>query len=676
MATSDSRDIRIGTSAGARNSSMLPAPNDRYTGDAAANTAAYVPLGNEFDASSRQQALQGLSQGLNMWAKAQADVETVNDSIMARRMQADLMTASQKIITELSNSPDTMNKPGTWSNLYHERMGIAQEAINLKYDNAFYIGRNRLTTAASLRNLSSRETNKVALAAAERVSKMASDETNASIDIAIKSGLFDEAARINQDSPYLTDAQKMRNQFTIDQSFTTSKVQQKALSDPEGLLEEIQTKGSVDGRELSYELQQYGINQARSFINEAQKRNYDDYIQKFLLSPQKFNIDDAKKSLEVNSLNTSQFASLWRMWHQKTANVPPTPAEFSRASKYAASMIPQYQSSTPEQKANIINQFRSALAQSNFSALDQTSLINLMKTKTDPSYLDDAKTWVERVWDTGKYPLYVGKDVVDDNGTPISMTETEFRNSFMSKDKQYYLDKSETRAYDDPDTLTKRYIVREKVPNQANDSNFKNFLSQVRYEATQQIYNYMGEHGGQTPTETERYSILSNALSSVSKKSDIKLRGFFSYRDVFQFDESTINEQTNASRIIDLNRTFDLGDRTEIPSMPDGGYVITLGTPNSYIYEASPVSSKSNVVNVGANRASTIISKDLYKSSGGATRLMQIDPFYLQKPSEEAMEDAAERRARILKVNNGLSDEDEQSIYSALISYWNMGKRG
>lgn len=50
---------------------------------------------------------------------------------------------------------------------------------------------------------------------------------------------------------------------------------------------------------------------------------------------------------------------------------------------------------------------------------------------------------------------------------------------------------------------------------------------------------------------------------------------------------------------------------------------------------------------------------------------MEIDQFYLQKPSADAMDNEAERRARILRVNNGLSDEDEQAIYSALISYWN-----
>lgn len=671
MATSDSRDIRIGTPLSNRNSSMLPAPNERYAGNAAPDSARYVPIGNEFDAASRQRSLQGLTQGLEAWSKAQAEVETVNDSIMSRRMQADLMESSQLIISDLANSPDTMNKPGTWSKLYSEKMGLAQEAINLKYDNAFYLGRNRITTASALKNIASKESNKVALAAAERVSKMATDETNAAIDIAIKSRAFDEAARINNDSPYLSDAQKMRNNFAIDQSFTTNLVQQKALSDPEGLLEEIQTKGSVNGRELSYELQQYGLNQARSFINENQKRNYDDYIQKFLLSPEKFNIDDAKEALSVNNLNTTQFASLWRMWNQKTANIPPTPAEFSSASKYAASMIPKYQSATPEEKANLINQFRTALSQSNFSALDQTSLINLMRTKTDPSYLSDAKTWINRVWDTGRYPLYTGRDLVDENGTPISMTESEFQNSFMSKDKQYYLDKTERRAYEDPNTLTKRYVVREKIPNQANYANFKNFLSQVRYEATQQIYNYMGEHGGQTPTDVEKYKILSNAISSVSKSSGISVRGFLHYKDAFQTDSATINAHSNSSRVIALNKDFNLGDKTMLPSMPNGGFVITLGTSNSNVFDVAPFNSPSNIVTPGPNRITPIISKDLYKSSGGTDKLMQIDPFYLQKPSDEAMEDAAERRANILRVNNGLSDEDEQSIYSALISYWN-----
>ena len=666
----DSRNIRMGVTQQARTSSMLGTPENRYAGDGKSNVASYVPLGNEFDSASREQALRGLSQGLEMWGKAQAEVETVNDSIMSRRMQAEMMDASSRIISSLSNDHSTMNKPGTWASIYKQQMDLAQQSINLQYNDSFYVGKNRLITDAALKNLRSQESNKVALTAASRISKMAEDETNAAIDIAIRSNQFDEAQRIIDDTPYISDAQKMRASFAVDQARTTNLVQEKALSAPYGLLEEIETKGSVNDRELSYEQQQYGINQARSFINQAQKQNYDTLVEKFLLSPERFSIDDARKSLEAKALNTQQFATLWRMYHSKNANVPPTPAEFSRASKYAASMIPQYQAATPEEKANMINELRTSLSSANFSALDQTSLVNLMKTKTDPSYLDDVKTWVERVWDTGKYPLYTGRDVTDDNGTPISMTEAEFKNSFMSKDKQYYLDKTETRAYEDPETLAKRYIVREKIPNQSNDSSFKNFIGQVRYEATQQIYNYMGEHGGQTPSDSEKYQILSNAISSVAKSSDINIRGFFSYKDVFQSDESSIDGQANSSRLYILGNSFNLGEKTELPSMPNGGYVVTLGTPNSSVYEVSPVSS-SNVVNVGANKKTPVVSKELYTSSGGARKLLQIDPFYLQKPSDDSMEDTAERRARILRVNNGLSDEDEQGIYSALISYWN-----
>lgn len=666
----DTRDIRLGVSSQSRRSAMLGTPENRYARDVTTNVAGYVPLGDEFDAASRQQALQGLSQGLQMWSKAQAEVETVNDSIMSRRMQAELMNESATIISRLSNDPSTMNKPGTWPETYQQEMALAQQNINLQFDGSFYLGKNRMLTEEAMKQIRAQEANKVARSAALRVSQMATEETNAAIDIAIKSGQFDEASRITEETPYLSDAQKMKANFAIDQAKTTSMVQQKALANPYGLLEEIQTKGSVDSRELSYEQQQYGINQARAFINEDQKKNYDFFVEKFMLDPQGFSIDQARESLNANAINTQQFATLWRMHNQKIANVPPTSAQFSQASKYAASMIPQYQSSTPEERANMVNTFRTYLSNSNFSAQDQSSLIKLMQTQTPPSYLSDAKTWVERIWDSGKYPLYTGRDVLDSNGSPISMTEAEFQNSFMSKDKQYYLDKTESRMYEDPETLAKRYIVREKIPNQANDSNFKNFLSQVRYEATQEIYNYMGSHGGKTPTESERYQILSNAITSVSESSGIKVRGFFSYKDVFQTDDSIINEQANASRLYVLGNSFELGDKTELPSMPNGGFVVTLGTPNSSIFEVSPISS-SNVVTQGAYKKTPVLSKQLYTSSGGSRRLLQIDPFYLQKPSDEAIEDVAERRARILRVNNGLNDEDEQGIYSALISYWN-----
>lgn len=649
---------------------MLGAPEERYAEGSQSELASFIPIGQEFSSEERTKTLRGLSQGFELWGKAQAEVESVNDSIMSRRMQAEMMDASSRIISSLANDPATMNKPGTWASLYKQQMDLAQQSINLDFNDSFYVGKNRMMTDAALKNLRTQEANKVALTAASRISQMAADETNAAIDIAIKSNQFDEAQRIIDDTPYISDAQKMRASFSVDQARTTNMIQEKALSDPYGLIEEIETKGTVNDRELNYEQTQYGMNQARSFINQAQKQNYDALVEKFLLSPERFSIDNVRKSLEANALNTQQFATLWRMYHSKKANVPPTPAEFSMASKYAASMIPQYQAATPEEKANMINKFRTSLSAANFSSLDQTSLVNLMVTKTDPSYLDNIKTWAERVWDTGKYPLYIGRDVTDENGTPISMTEAEFNNNFMSKNGQYYLDKSETRAYEDPKTLAKRYIVREKVPSQLNYSSLKNFIAQCRYEATQQIYNFMGEHGGQTPSESEKYQILSNVISSVAKSSDINIRGFFSYKNVFQSDKSSIDGQANSSRLYILKNSFNIGKKTELPNMPNGGYVITLGTSNASVYEVSPLSS-SNIVKAGANKKTPVVSKELYASSGGARKLLQIEPFYLQKPSDDSMEDAAEKRARILCVNNGLSDEEEQSIYSALIAYWN-----
>lgn len=659
----DTRNIRLGVPSQARNATMPGSPDNRYASTGQSDVSRFVPIGSEFNAETSNRAARNLTEGLSLIGKAKAEVETVNDSIMSRRMQAELTNASAKIISSLSTDPEYMNKPSMWTQVYQERMALAQEDINTRFDGAFLVGKNRLLTDEALNQIKAKEAVQVARTAALRVSQMAADETNAAIDIAIKSGQFDEASRITEETPYLSDAQKMKLNFTIDQARTTDEVQQMALTNPYGLLEEIQTKGSVRGRALSYEQQQYGINQARSFINEDQKKNYNSLVEQFMLAPEGFSIEQAKQSLEVNGINTQQFATLWRMYKQNTANIPPTSAEFARASKYAASMIPSYQNATPEQRANLENQLRTTLKQANFSSNDQTSLINLMKTHTPPSYLDDAKTWVERVWDTGKYPLYTGKDYVDKNGTPIYMTEAEFNNSFVGKNKQYYLDKTESRAYEDPETLAKRYVVREKIPNLQNDASFKNFIGQVRAQATQQVYDFMGQNGGKTPTEQERYKILADTISQVSKESGIPTRGFTSYFSAFQQEEDVVGPMQSATRVIALDQNFTLGDKTELPEMPNGGFVVTLGTPNSSIYEVSSSS--------GEPIKTPLLSKDMYKSSGGSRKLLEIGQFYLQKPSADAMDNEAERRARILRVNNGLSDEDEQAIYSALISYWN-----
>lgn len=179
------------------------------------------------------------------------------------------------------------------------------------------------------------------------------------------------------------------------------------------------------------------------------------------------------------------------------------------------------------------------------------------------------------------------EDYVDKSGAPIYMTEAEFNNSFVGKNKQYYLDKTESRAYEDPETLAKRYVVREKIPNLQNDASFKNFIGQVRAQATQQVYDFMGQNGGKTPTEQERYKILADTISQVSKGSGIPTRGVTSYFSAFQQEEDVVGPMQSATRVIALDQNFTLGDKTELPEMPNGGFVVTLGTPNSSIYEVS-----------------------------------------------------------------------------------------
>ena len=126
----------------------------------------------------------------------------------------------------------------------------------------------------------------MALMAADRVSKMAADETNASLKVAIANRDFGLAKEINQ-SPYLTPAQKILNENEITGSQTQDIIQQSVLRDPWGVVEEVNRDGSVQRRELTYEQQQYAMNQAQGQISMIQKQSYDSLVQKFLFNPER-----------------------------------------------------------------------------------------------------------------------------------------------------------------------------------------------------------------------------------------------------------------------------------------------------------------------------------------------------------------------------------------------------
>lgn len=205
MATNDTRDIRLGVSS-ANKEGLLPSPSNRYL-RSTYDAARYVPIGNEFDKESRVKELGDLGEGLTMWSKAQAEVETTNDSIQSRRMQAEYMEASTQVFNQLQKDPSTMNNPAVWLDVYTEEMTSRAAEINNKYAKSFYVGRNQMLSNERLNLLLKEEKNKVGLMAADRISKMAADETNAALKIAVANRDFGLAREINK-SPYLTPAER------------------------------------------------------------------------------------------------------------------------------------------------------------------------------------------------------------------------------------------------------------------------------------------------------------------------------------------------------------------------------------------------------------------------------------------------------------------------------------
>lgn len=310
MATYDTRDIRMGVT-GSNKEGLLPSPSNRYL-RSTYDTARYVPIGNEFDKESRERELGNLGEGLSLWAKAQAEVETTNDSIQSRRMAAEYMEASTQVFNQLQNDPSTMNNPAVWLDVYTEEMTSRIAEINNNYSKSFYVGRNQLMSNEQLNLLLKKEKNNVALMAADRVSKMAADETNASLKVAIANRDFGLAKEINQ-SPYLTPAQKILNENEITGAQTQDIIQQSVLRDPWGVVEEVNRDGSVQRRELTYEQQQYAMNQAQGQISTIQKQSYDSLVQKFLFNPEEFDLNVANKLLKNNHLTTQQYVNLLNM---------------------------------------------------------------------------------------------------------------------------------------------------------------------------------------------------------------------------------------------------------------------------------------------------------------------------------------------------------------------------
>lgn len=650
MATNDTRDIRLGVSS-ANKEGLLPSPSNRYL-RSTYDAARYVPIGNEFDKESRVKELGDLGEGLTMWSKAQAEVETTNDSIQSRRMQAEYMEASTQVFNQLQKDPSTMNNPAVWLDAYTEEMTSRAAEINNKYAKSFYVGRNQMLSNERLNLLLKEEKNKVGLMAADRISKMAADETNAALKIAVANRDFGLAREINK-SPYLTPAEKMLNENGIVQAQTQDIIQQETLRNPWGVLEEVNRDGAVQRRELTYEQQQYALNQAQGRISMIQKQSYDSLVQKFLFNPEEFEMDVAKKLLDTNQLTTQQYVNLLNMKKTMSAKVEPTPMQFAAMSNWAVKLSEDYHKESPEGQANILSQAERLLERMNFSTSDKNSLLKLVTQKISPETFNQADKLVEKFWDNGQLPLTKTADYTGTQGgtTPIYLTEGEFNTQFKERKNQFFLDKS--RTYIDPKTAEDRYAVMEYVPNAENILVQDRVKSEVRSALSERIAEYRAQNGGRTPNTEELYTMIYNARAEVFGNQNIKALNPIMDNPVFPSGRQENTDERKATFIPRENKKFSFRTASPVVDIPEGDKYICLSPDNAF---------------VTSERNPLLVLKQAGQYPLG---YVTFDQSYLEKPSEDLQDVVARRNAKAIAKKAGLAAQSEQTVYCALIAYWN-----
>lgn len=650
MATNDTRDIRMGVSS-ANKEGLLPSPSNRYL-RSTYDAARYVPIGNEFDKESRVKELGDLGEGLTMWSKAQAEVETTNDSIQSRRMQAEYMEASTQVFNQLQKDPSTMNNPAVWLDTYTDEMTSRVAEINNKYAKSFYVGRNQMLSNERLNLLLKEEKNKVGLMAADRISKMAADETNAAFKIAVANRDFGLAREINK-SPYLTPAEKMLNENGIVQAQTQDIIQQETLRNPWGVLEEVNRDGAVQRRELTYEQQQYALNQAQGRISMIQKQSYDSLVQKFLFNPEEFEMDVAKKLLDTNRLTTQQYVNLLNMKKTMSAKVEPTPMQFAAMSNWAVKLSEDYHKESPEGQANILSQAERLFEQMNFSTSDKNSLLKLVTQKISPETFNQADKLVEKFWDNGQLPLTKTEDYTGTQGgtTPIYLTEEEFNTQFKERKNQFFLDKS--RTYLDPKTAKDRYAVMEYVPNAENILVQDRVKSEVRSALSDRIAEYRAQNGGRTPNTEELYTMIYNARAEVFGNQNIKALNPIMDNPVFPSGRQENTDERKATFIPRENKKFSFRTASPVVDIPEGDKYICLSPDNAF---------------VTSERNPLLVLKQAGQYPLG---YVTFDQSYLEKPSEDLQDVVARRNAKAIAEKAGLAAQSEQTVYCALIAYWN-----
>lgn len=648
MATYDTRDIRLGVT-GSNKEGLLPSPSNRYL-RSTYDTARYVPIGNEFDKESRERELGNLGEGLSLWAKAQAEVETTNDSIQSRRMAAEYMEASTQVFNQLQNDPSTMNNPAVWLDVYTEEMTSRIAEINNNYSKSFYVGRNQLMSNEQLNLLLKKEKNNVALMAADRVSKMAADETNASLKVAIANRDFGLAKEINQ-SPYLTPAQKILNENEITGAQTQDIIQQSVLRDPWGVVEEVNRDGSVQRRELTYEQQQYAMNQAQGQISTIQKQSYDSLVQKFLFNPEEFDLNVANKLLKNNHLTTQQYVNLLNMKKKMSAKVEPTPMQFKAMSEWATKLSEGYAKESPEGKANILSQAERLFDSMNFSTSDKNALVKLVTQKISPETFSQADKLVEQFWNNGQLPLTTTADYTGTQGgkTPIYLTEAEFNTQFKERKNQFFLDKS--RTYLDPKTAKERFAVMEYVPDSNNLFLQEKIKSEVRSVLSDKIAEYRAEHNGKSPTGQELYELVFFAQEEAFSRNNISSIDPLSSASVYPSGQQDRDER-KATFIPNNVRVSAISNKASIDIPTNGAFIVWAGS-NSFITNEKDYLS-------------------IYKRAGAPPQgFIVADESFLQAPHKDLMDVQAMISAKAIAAKAGLDAQGEQGIYCALLSYWN-----
>lgn len=648
MATYDTRDIRMGVT-GSNKEGLLPSPSNRYL-RSTYDTARYVPIGNEFDKESRERELGNLGEGLSLWAKAQAEVETTNDSIQSRRMAAEYMEASTQVFNQLQNDPSTMNNPAVWLDVYTEEMTSRIAEINNNYSKSFYVGRNQLMSNEQLNLLLKKEKNNVALMAADRVSKMAADETNASLKVAIANRDFGLAKEINQ-SPYLTPAQKILNENEITGAQTQDIIQQSVLRDPWGVVEEVNRDGSVQRRELTYEQQQYAMNQAQGQISTIQKQSYDSLVQKFLFNPEEFDLNVANKLLKNNHLTTQQYVNLLNMKKKMSAKVEPTPMQFKAMSEWATKLSEGYAKESPEGKANILSQAERLFDSMNFSTSDKNALVKLVTQKISPETFSQADKLVEQFWNNGQLPLTTTADYTGTQGgkTPIYLTEAEFNTQFKERKNQFFLDKS--RTYLDPKTAKERFAVMEYVPDSNNLFLQEKIKSEVRSVLSDKIAEYRAEHNGKSPTGQELYELVFFAQEEAFSRNNISSIDPLSSASVYPSGQQDRDER-KATFIPNNVRVSAISNKASIDIPTNGAFIVWAGS-NSFITNEKDYLS-------------------IYKRAGAPPQgFIVADESFLQAPHKDLMDVQAMISAKAIAAKAGLDAQGEQGIYCALLSYWN-----